>query len=356
MQCRHCKAQLDPKNKYCIVCGTAVNEEVDKERQRRLEEEKSRKEREEQLRLERERIAEAERKKQEQLKQEQPTAKEEDTKQTVNSSGQPVIINKDKIRKEAHPDSDIQQGVYYGEVQRQVTQEDVNNMESPTSGNNTQGTINATNQGQSTQKKSKGCLTIIIIILIFLIGLGSVLVFIFPFIGGVISSMSEDKRDYGTTTKSYYEETEYAGQIEEETYAEQIEEETYAEQDMELPPTTEQIQYGVPDTLSQRDLGSMLEQTYGYYDAGDFILPDSSNRYIAAEELYGLSKGQLRIARNEIYARHGRKFKDQGLQDYFNSKSWYIGSIEADSFSEDLITPLEKANLITIREVEDALP
>ena len=35
---------------------------------------------------------------------------------------------------------------------------------------------------------------------------------------------------------------------------------------------------------------------------------------------------------NEIWARHGRKFKNNWLQSYFNSQSWYSGTIEPDDF------------------------
>ena len=55
----------------------------------------------------------------------------------------------------------------------------------------------------------------------------------------------------------------------------------------------------------------------------DYILPDSSSRILSDSEVSGLSKEELRLARNEIFARHGRKFDDAQLQSYFESKSWY---------------------------------
>ena len=51
----------------------------------------------------------------------------------------------------------------------------------------------------------------------------------------------------------------------------------------------------------------------------EYILPDSDSRYISENELGGMSSEQLRLARNEIFARHGRKFKDAQLQEYFNT-------------------------------------
>ncbi len=60
-----------------------------------------------------------------------------------------------------------------------------------------------------------------------------------------------------------------------------------------------------------------------YYDADGYVIPDSGIRYLTKSELSNLSKKQLGIARNEIYARHGRAFKIKEYSDYFKSKSWY---------------------------------
>lgn len=88
----------------------------------------------------------------------------------------------------------------------------------------------------------------------------------------------------------------------------------------------------------------------------DYILPESSTRLLSASDIAGLSKEQLRIARNEIYARHGRLFTTEELQQYFNSKSWYRGTISASSFSESMLSQIEKDNIKLIQEREDALP
>jgi len=59
----------------------------------------------------------------------------------------------------------------------------------------------------------------------------------------------------------------------------------------------------------------------------DYIISDSSSRRLGSSDLTGLSLAQLRIARNEIFARHGRQFKDAMLNKWFYSKAWYL-SIE----------------------------
>lgn len=75
-----------------------------------------------------------------------------------------------------------------------------------------------------------------------------------------------------------------------------------------------------------------------------YVLPGSDSRYITRAELDGLTKEQCRLARNEIYARHGRKFKDAQLQAYFNSCSWYVPTVEPGNFSESVFNAYEKAN------------
>lgn len=86
----------------------------------------------------------------------------------------------------------------------------------------------------------------------------------------------------------------------------------------------------------------------------DFVLPDSSIRVLDKSELAGLSAEQCRIARNEIYAKHGRMFDDAGLQNYFNSCSWYHGTIPADRFSDTMLSDIEiqNRNLIVSYEKE----
>lgn len=90
-------------------------------------------------------------------------------------------------------------------------------------------------------------------------------------------------------------------------------------------------------------------------DSGGFILPDSDSRYYSAEEISGLTKEELRIARNEIYARRGRIFSDSGLRTYFEGKDWYHGSIEAGRFSDDQLNDFEKKNRDLIKAREEQL-
>ena len=85
----------------------------------------------------------------------------------------------------------------------------------------------------------------------------------------------------------------------------------------------------------------------------DFVIPYSSEVELTAADLSGLSKSKLRIARNEIYARHHRKFDSADLQTYFNSKSWYSGTIESSDFVDSAyLSDIEKKNIDLIKKYE----
>ncbi len=47
--------------------------------------------------------------------------------------------------------------------------------------------------------------------------------------------------------------------------------------------------------------------------ADEYLLPDSNLRYLNEYDIAGWSMGDIRIAKNEIYARHGRIFDDKDL-------------------------------------------
>lgn len=48
-----------------------------------------------------------------------------------------------------------------------------------------------------------------------------------------------------------------------------------------------------------------------------------SRRYLSYNDIARYDRGQIRVLKNSIYARHGRRFKDANLRAYFNSQSWY---------------------------------
>lgn len=86
-----------------------------------------------------------------------------------------------------------------------------------------------------------------------------------------------------------------------------------------------------------------------------YVLPGSDSRYLREDDLRGLTAEECRLARNEIFARHGRRFEDPALQAYFDACSWYAGTVAAEDFDESVFNEYEAANVAFIREYETAM-
>ena len=76
------------------------------------------------------------------------------------------------------------------------------------------------------------------------------------------------------------------------------------------------------------------------------------NKLIAEPMLRGLSLHELRLLRNEIYARHGRVFKTLWLQQYFGGQAWYDPN---EDFKDEEVTGVDKTNVETIVAYENKL-
>lgn len=79
----------------------------------------------------------------------------------------------------------------------------------------------------------------------------------------------------------------------------------------------------------------------------DYLLPDSDKRLLTRADLTGLSLADLRIARNEIFARHGRRFSDPALQAWFDARDWYV-----PRDGEPALNAIETANVALIAAEE----
>lgn len=84
-----------------------------------------------------------------------------------------------------------------------------------------------------------------------------------------------------------------------------------------------------------------------------YILEYSNTRILTDSDLYYLSDRELELARNEIYARHGRLFNTDYIQQYFNTRSWYHGTVSPDEFNESVLNDIEKYNIDFIQEYEE---
>ena len=87
----------------------------------------------------------------------------------------------------------------------------------------------------------------------------------------------------------------------------------------------------------------------------DYLLPDSSKRRLTEKEIQHLSHEELCFARNEIYARHGWIFSVPELKAYFESKSWYHGTVLPAEFDASVLSAIELDNLELISNYEDRM-
>lgn len=76
-----------------------------------------------------------------------------------------------------------------------------------------------------------------------------------------------------------------------------------------------------------------------------------STEVLPEEALSDLFTEDLRVLRNEIYARRGRVFKDAELQKYFAAQSWYQPNPD---FKDEQLSEIEFKNLAAIKKAEEA--
>ena len=89
------------------------------------------------------------------------------------------------------------------------------------------------------------------------------------------------------------------------------------------------------------------------YDAREYVLPVSDRMEIPEYYLENFSEHTLWLARNEIYARHGREFTNAYLSNYFASCSWYEPMTSAELFDDSVLSETEKNNLEKIKAQEE---
>ncbi len=75
-------------------------------------------------------------------------------------------------------------------------------------------------------------------------------------------------------------------------------------------------------------------------------------RELTDADISGLSSRQLQIMKNEIYARHGRRFQTAWLQDYFDAQPWYKPIYSPDNFPTSLLTPVQLTNVAILAKAE----
>lgn len=80
--------------------------------------------------------------------------------------------------------------------------------------------------------------------------------------------------------------------------------------------------------------------------------PEASTRLLTEADLAGKDAETLSNMRNEVFARHGHRFKTPRLHQLFSKQAWYTPQTDD---AGPLLTELERKNVALIRETEKRL-
>ena len=93
--------------------------------------------------------------------------------------------------------------------------------------------------------------------------------------------------------------------------------------------------------------GDFFEHVQGITDINNYdqLFPQTAERYFTAEDFADCPEDILVLAKNEIYARHGRMFLDREIYKYFLTRTWYEPTYAPEEFDESCLNEYEKANI-----------
>jgi len=104
--------------------------------------------------------------------------------------------------------------------------------------------------------------------------------------------------------------------------------------------------------LKDRQNGTIPPQTSrnrSNYNGIPGKYPEGSERNLTLNDIAGKTKWQLKIMRNEIYARHGYIFQSSDLKNYFNKQPWYYPGYNDVT---NMLSDIEKSNVNMIKSYE----
>ena len=87
-----------------------------------------------------------------------------------------------------------------------------------------------------------------------------------------------------------------------------------------------------------------------YYN--EQIIPGSDARFLSEEDIEFLGDTGLELAKNEIYARHGRVFVTPYINKYFRKQSWYSPTVPPEEFSDSVFNEFENSNITLMVDEE----
>jgi len=122
------------------------------------------------------------------------------------------------------------------------------------------------------------------------------------------------------------------------------------EKELELKERELEQQKEITDKLlkeKNRTLNNSNSNSSTGYNLGNF--PQASERYLTYSDVNDLSQWDLKIMRNEIFARHGFIFQTDEMRIYFSNKNWYNPRFYDVN---NMLSKIEKENISLIKKYE----
>lgn len=122
--------------------------------------------------------------------------------------------------------------------------------------------------------------------------------------------------------------------------------------DQQMPAGKENQQVNREDFARQKPVFSEGYDEPGgsaYFAGYVGRFPEASAKLLTYSDIAGKTPFELKIMRNEIFARHGYIFKTPQMKSYFNNQAWYRPLYKDVT---DRLTPVEKRNVEYIKEFE----
>ncbi|GLB47912.1 YARHG domain-containing protein [Neptunitalea lumnitzerae] len=113
----------------------------------------------------------------------------------------------------------------------------------------------------------------------------------------------------------------------------------------ESKPVLDTFGYDIPepDSLGNQEINYHVYENTGYPSSSEKIYTINASKQVLTEaDVENLTKTDLYLIRNTIYARHGYSFKNKELRAFFDNQSWYIPMY---ANIREVLTPLEKKNI-----------
>ena len=99
----------------------------------------------------------------------------------------------------------------------------------------------------------------------------------------------------------------------------------------------------------QKKLSFNITKEIDDLNKDNYLREESAREYLEYSSLIYLSSQDLSFIKNEIYARHGYKFKEEPYKTYFYSQNWYKGI--KDSVPDSEFNKYERSNIDTINSI-----